>query len=738
ETYYVDSNSGIFDVVNEAFYKSEHLINPDSDTESSVQQWAKSVLTSEDVIMSILNNPDLQNIADEQKIVLPNIEYNFSNGRHIVLDYETSRKNLKKYLLLNNKHAIETNIHINPDLINSDNNSMYINTDPSWYGILVVQHDSLKDFVGPNANNTISIKYINDHIDEIYPRGYFCTSKSAIATDIDAINRAVRNTVGMADSGEKDSNDYYVAGDVNLGWIMYAEIALDVVITIATVGGGTLLNGALKQFRALKAAKALYKTNKFFRKFVKKFNALQRFMKKEKELKVLQTHAKEYNKLKRSVDSMRKEGKSTAKLEQEMSELVTRVSRETVTGRIADIEKDIASVEKNIKNIKSKKMPAGQRKQLLEKNNNRLKELKKELYLHKKNPDKYVQKVSVKNRSNFEHPENIDKKLDQVRIQIARTELKMKEFKAAGAFEKEWETLRGLEYLGKKAQTGNTFARTLKSLLKSSFVKTSDVDRLAKTARASMGTNSAKIRDLLFHTTLKAGGAVARFERDAGLLYIITTFLGDMWDKTSDSTNEYTNGIDFKPLCLLSADDIKTNGQDNVVNYGMWLMWEGNSSDPADDDAAFLQATDFAGKFQYALQQIQEKQTVPDCNVDIYVVRPFIRLDVNEETENNDFTEDDLDNMEITDDYIDDLTDDEIEDLETDDENVSSDEENQESSNTTQSGELFYLIMNEYPWSTSEQFQQQVADIAKWEQTQQELTNTDPHRKKDYSVTQTE
>ena len=49
--------------------------------------------------------------------------------------------------------------------------------------------------------------------------------------------------------------------------------------------------------------------------------------------------------------------------------------------------------------------------------------------------------------------------------------------------------------------------------------------------------------------------------------------------------------------------------------------------DPAaDDDAAYLQAMDFAEKFNYVLNEYQDEHG-QNCNVDIYVVRPIIRID---------------------------------------------------------------------------------------------------------------
>ena len=118
-----------------------------------------------------------------------------------------------------------------------------------------------------------------------------------------------------------------------------------------------------------------------------------------------------------------------------------------------------------------------------------------------------------------------------------------------------------------------------------------------------------------------------------------------MYDWTETSTGDFTNDIEFKPLTLLSADDLI--GQENVINHGMWLMWLGDAFNAADDDAAFLQAMDFANKFHYNIEQTQENTGRNDCNVDIYVVRPVIR------------------------------------------------------NPGTESAELYYLIMNDKPWTTT-------------------------------------
>mgnify|MGYP003318330571 CR=1 FL=1 len=103
-------------------------------------------------------------------------------------------------------------------------------------------------------NNTISIKYIHDNIDKFYPHGRTCTSRSAITGNKLALNRA-----GALATGD-DSNEYYVAGDINLEWIGYAEIAADVILTVVTLGGSAFVSGGLKGIRATKTMRDLSKS----------------------------------------------------------------------------------------------------------------------------------------------------------------------------------------------------------------------------------------------------------------------------------------------------------------------------------------------------------------------------------------------------------------------------------------------------------------------------------------------
>ena len=175
----------------------------------------------------------------------------------------------------------------------------------------------------------------------------------------------------------------------------------------------------------------------------------------------------------------------------------------------------------------------------------------------------------------------------------------------------------------KVAQRGNMVARTVRvgKGVKAAFSGNKLINKAAKLGRSSK--LSGQIRDYLFHSTLRNAGALAKLETIGGLAFgALGTIGGLFWDFTETSTGEFTNGVDFKPLLLLSADDIE--GQEDTINYGMWLMWIGDSTSINDDNAAYLQAMDFAAKFYEDLSEIQNGTNSP-CNVDIFVVRPILR-----------------------------------------------------------------------------------------------------------------
>ena len=210
------------------------------------------------------------------------------------------------------------------------------------------------------------------------------------------------------------------------------------------------------------------------------------------------------------------------------------------------------------------------------------------------------------------------------RAEILKADKNVKQYaKAADAMADVRKYYKSVQALRRAPQTGNVAVKTLRGLkaIRAGFSGGRTISRASRIGR--QGIRSGRVRDWLYHSSMKFVSKFGRMEAEAGLLYSTVKFMGDMYDATDVSTSEYTSGIDFKPLLLLGADDLK--GQENVVNYGMWLMWTGNSTMPEDDDAAYLQAMGFASMFHADLMQMQREKKAYPCNVDIFVVRPIIR-----------------------------------------------------------------------------------------------------------------
>ena len=244
--------------------------------ENEARVWAQETMLDPSVLIELIDCPEVANKGDLDVINFDPIEFVFPNSdRTLTINYSTQPKILKDKLLLDGKKSIPDG-NPNPDIQDESNGAIFMNSEPAWYGVLVVQHDSLSQFVGRDKNNVVAVDYIIDNIDDIYPKGYMCTSKSAIAADEDTINRVVRKVVDLEAVGEDDSNDYYVMGDKNLEWIMYAEIVADVVITVVTFGGGAIVSGALKSARAARVAMKLAKNANKLKKFknVEKFASI--------------------------------------------------------------------------------------------------------------------------------------------------------------------------------------------------------------------------------------------------------------------------------------------------------------------------------------------------------------------------------------------------------------------------------------------------------------------------------
>ena len=447
----------------------------ETDEDIVIRQWIYQTFANPDVLRAVMQCPEFANAANDETITLQPIKYVFPGGREIVINYETQPKILAQRITLGEKNEL-ADLNPNPRIDPTDG-TVWTNTDPAWYAIMVVESGTLDEFVGPGKNNTVSMRYINDNIDKLFPHGNQCTSKSALAGDKRMINVATRETVGI----DNDTNDYYVAGDVSLQWISYLEIGLDVAITVLTMGGGTVILGATKSARASRALHGLTNT-----------------------IKTLRT-----------TDSVRDYVR--------ISQQYTRVAEQL---RNIDRVADAAQYER----LAAQADDLARTMRTLEQTDDNVRQ--------------------------YRNATNAFTSLNQYR-----------------------RTLRSL----RTPQRGNIIARAWRAI-RAANTGGKTIRNAEKIARSS--TLSGQIRDWLFQSTLTNAGALARLERTGGFIYGALRFFGGMYDWTETSTGEFTSGIDFKPLTLLSADDLQ--GQENVINHGMWLMWAGNAYSAADDDAAYL------------------------------------------------------------------------------------------------------------------------------------------------------
>ena len=499
------------DIFLNALNKDISNIN-ENDPKNVIKYWIFNNFQKKEVLSKVLDCDNISNLKDDEIVKFKPFDFVFKTGRKITVEYTSQLKLLKNRLLLSNK---KTDVLTSENILNSGEN--WISTNPAWYGIMVVQKDSLKKVL-EGGNTVVSLKYIYNNIDNIYPKQ--CTSKTALADDNEIINITTHKTVSLKD----DTNDYYVAGDANLQWISISEIALDVVITVLTVGGGAVVMGITKGARAVRLTRNLITTAKT----LEKIDKVQDWIKLERAFKDSSKVIKDLKKLK----------------------------------KLTDTEKDL---------LKLKKIE-------LEKLAKEMKELEKI-----KDVEKY---------------KNVYKNLNE--INKLRKELNF------------W----------KVPQRGNIIARTIKGIkaFNSAEKVLSKGTKAYKAGRTS--TISNKLRDFIFRSTLKTVNMTAKAGGQLGAAREIIKIAGDMYDWTNTATGEFTSGVEFSPFCLLSADDLK--GQENVINYGMWLLWMGDNTDINIDDAAYLQALDFANKFHQDLIETEEEKH-QNCNLDIFVVKPIIK-----------------------------------------------------------------------------------------------------------------
>ncbi len=680
--------------------------------EADVQTQIYAVFADKDILSNVLKCPEIARANETDTIKFTPIQYEFPNGREIIINYETQPKVIKQKIDLAGKRRLPSE-DPNPRIGDINDDAMWTNTNPAWYAIMITQAGALRNFVGPDKNNTVSLQYIVDNIDSLYPNGATdggaCTTRSPKGVGQGyAINRATEITTDNPD------DYYYIAGNINLEWIGYAELAAEVVITIVTWGGGAAAMGVLKGARAMAAARKLSPILKTLEKSedVKKYlsktdelakladdiadakkdaNKLKQLKKRqetlENDLKALDKidDVKNYKETSKALDDMyelldnmgtldKKIGKTYQKMgdlrkayntakktpaamkyrqaiiqqkraQQQLDSLNDAYKTLKETGHLTPDTKKINSVIDGLESQIAKKQSKLGNKKLSKKarkqQNQQIQNLQKQIKIQeaKKVPKKLGGKEQEKALKELER--QIKKNEDLLKaaiVEIAALETgeatakHIDEYKKASKDYSDVVTVGQALKAAKTArhmkQRGNVLTRAIRSsrifrsakAFKTAFSGGDKINKAARMGRT--GSLAAKTRDWLFHSTLAAAGSLAKFEAQTGALYTIVNFAGDMFDFTDNSTSQFTNNIEFKPLLLLSASDIE--GQEDVVNYGMWLMWVGDSTSAADDDAAFLMANDFAAKLHEDLTEYQKDKPDP-CNVDIYVVRPILR-----------------------------------------------------------------------------------------------------------------
>ena len=192
---FIDVSSCASDIFLESLNKDRSSIN-ENDPENIIKSWVFNNFQKKEVLSKVLNCEDILKLKSTEIVNFKPFDFQFENGRKITISYTSQLKLLKNRLLLSGK---KNDILNTEAIINSGEN--WISTNPAWYGILVVQKDSLKKVL-ENGNTIISLKYIYDNINDIYPKQ--CTSKTALAADDEVINIATHKTVSIKD----DTNDY--------------------------------------------------------------------------------------------------------------------------------------------------------------------------------------------------------------------------------------------------------------------------------------------------------------------------------------------------------------------------------------------------------------------------------------------------------------------------------------------------------------------------------------------------
>ncbi|MCL1786156.1 MAG: hypothetical protein FWG39_03350 [Alphaproteobacteria bacterium] len=546
----------------------------EDDPEWLIEAWVFSTFQDREVNKAVAACIAPLNLADDDIVNFPPVGYRFpgdTDPREIIVNYSVAKKMITQRAQLADKRTLPAGPPT--ERIGADPNVEWVNTNPAWYGIMVVQANSLLGFAGPGKNNTISLDAIKDNLDVFYPNNNngagwnmggllttpMCVSKSALADDGDIVNMAARRATGETAPDAQDlnifgvargGNDYYVAGDVNLQWISWAEIAGDVAFKVLTYSAGTYLKGVAKAARV----KDIEKTVKGLRGT----REVQDYVTATRWAARLDARAANMKNIETALAAATKAGNA--------QEIAAQTRRLNQALKAADNAVDAAAAIKKLTEDAAEWLKFAAE----------LKEIS----------------------PNVGHFVDATNALNSIREVTSTLDVARRAAKMSNTGNK---TVRGFRVARAQWKMANIGGRSIYKAEKAARAGiVADKTRnwlFARTAMKQAG-NWAAHRGL--ETVSMTGSAM----NVSSILSLGMDVAKGMYDWTETEVAQFTSNVMFKPLLLLSGDNLE--GYENEVNHGMWLMWTGDSTNPADDDAAFLQAMDFAAKFHQDMEEVQD------------------------------------------------------------------------------------------------------------------------------------
>ncbi|GHS98398.1 hypothetical protein FACS189421_06940 [Bacteroidia bacterium] len=666
----------------------------ENDEDYVIQGWVYRVFQDKSVLEKIMQCPDADTGTGTAQINIPPIAFVFPGGRQIIVNYSTQLKILRQREMLAGKRTLtkpSERVDPNGEDVWTNTQPAWYAIMVVQAGALdeYVGADG-NDTISPRYMLENPDKFLPKNNPLV---GAGCTSYSSLANDNDIINISAHKTIGEKSSAFS-GNDYYVSGAKNLQWITWTEVALDVALTVGTAGAGTAISAFAKTLRIGRTAKKITQSMRVlegmedvakFRRLTAEAEKAATLVKDAEKLldstkatlaaqKTVPIGGKEITMTREWLDEaarLLKNNPTTAtdklvgryKLTADEINHIKRIGDRglqslnskfiSAEGQIANRAAELAKAQGRAGQIGADLKAASESENVskLTKAEQELRDLeflrdnlKAFMTLKRGN----VVARTVESGRGFTSIRDLSKITDYqsaVRnLERARAAGRMDD---VAKYSRQVEQLENLDDV-RKYKAATTEARAVKTAVKTILTANKQIDKIAASA-GKAGTRAGRIRDFLFrstnsergraaleyrkdaafHTGAKAVDATGKVITGSAIVHGAEQFILNMYDYSVVDNGKFTSNIDFNAFGLLSADDL--DGQENEFSHGMFLMWRGDSISPADDDAAFLLAMDFASKFHEDIMNTQDdlgaggRAATDMCNVDIYVVRPIIK-----------------------------------------------------------------------------------------------------------------